>query len=133
MTPIPKRILVTSLVAAFLTGIAAAPALHAADAQPKYTIKEVMKALHKGDENIGKKVTRGEGTAADFSKLLDYYSALPLNKPPRGEQSSWDAKTAVLVKAAKSLKAGEAGAVESYKTAANCKACHSAHKPEKKK
>lgn len=127
-----KRTVITSCAAAFVAVILPAPALHAADSTPKYSIKDVMKALHKGDENIGKKVARGQGAAEDFSKLLDYYSALPGNKPPRGEQASWDAKTAALVKAAKSLKAGESGAVEAYKAATNCKACHTAHKPEKK-
>jgi cytochrome c553 len=127
-----KHTVITSITAVLLSGILPGAALHAADAQPKYTIKDVMKALHKGDENIGKKVARGQGTAEDFSKLLDYYSALPANKPPRGEQASWDSKTAAMVKAARALKAGDAGAVESYKAATNCKACHTAHKPEKK-
>ena len=127
-----KRILITSLAAAVLNGLAATPALHAVDAEPKYSTKDIMKALNKGDENVGKKVTRGQGTAEDFAKLVDYYSALPANKPPRGDQSSWDAKTAALVKASKSLKAGEPGALAAYKAAANCKACHTEHKPEKK-
>jgi hypothetical protein len=122
-----------TLFAAALAAGFAAPALPAADSAAKYTIKEVMKALHKGDENVGKKVSRGQGDAADFAKLVEYYNALPLNKPPRGEQASWDAKTGALVKSAKSLKAGEAGALESYKAAANCKACHTAHKPMDKK
>jgi cytochrome c553 len=127
-----KHTVITSLTAVLFSVIISVPSLQAADAQPKYTIKDVMKALHKGDENIGKKVSRGQGTSEDFSKLLDYYSALPANKPPRGEQASWDAKTAAMVKAAKALKAGDAGAVESYKAATNCKACHTAHRPEKK-
>ena len=126
-----QRTLITSFAAAVLAGLIPTSA-PAADAQPKYTIKDVMKALHKGDENIGKKVSRGQGTADDFAKLVDYYSALPANKPPRGEQASWDAKTAALVKAAKSLKAGDSGALEAYKAATNCKACHTAHKPPQK-
>ena len=127
----PQRTLITSFAAAVLAGLIPTSA-PAADAHPKYTIKDVMKALHKGDENIGKKVSRGQGTAEDFAKMVDYYSALPANKPPRGEQASWDAKTAALVKAAKSLKAGDSGALEAYKAATNCKACHTAHKPPQK-
>ncbi|MEY2408689.1 MAG: hypothetical protein QOF48_1359 [Verrucomicrobiota bacterium] len=130
MTTILKQ---TALAAIVILGASAsAPSLMAVDVQPKYSIKEVMKALHKGDENIGKKVARGQGTADDFKKLVDYYSALPANKPPRGEQASWDSKSLALVKAAKALQAGDAGAIESYKSASNCKSCHNAHKPERK-
>lgn len=118
----------TLLATALVAGLAA-PALRAADAKPKYTVKDVMKAFHKGDDNAGKKIARGQGSADDIAKLVEYYEALPANKPPRGEQASWDAKTAALLKAAKSLKAGEAGALEALKSATNCKACHSAHKP----
>lgn len=127
-----QRILTTLVAAVVLNGLAATPRLLAAEAKPKYSTKDIMKALNKGDENIGKKVARGQGTPEDFSKLVDYYSALPANKPPRGDQSSWDAKTAALVKVSKSLMAGEPGALAAYKTAVNCKACHSEHKPEKK-
>ena len=127
-----QRTLITSLVAALFNGLAATPALPAADDKPKYSTKDIMKALNKGDENLGKKVARGHGTAEDFSKLVDYYSALPANKPPRGDQSSWDAKTAALVKASKALMTGEPGALAAYKAAVNCKACHTEHKPEKK-
>ena len=123
----------SSLIAAGLIAGLAAPVLRAADATPRYSVKDVMKALHKGDENTGKKVSRGQGDAADYAKLVDYYEALPANKPPRGEQASWDAKTGALVKAAKSLKAGEAGALEAFKAATNCKACHGAHKPMDRK
>jgi hypothetical protein len=124
-----RRTLITSAIVAAV----AVPTLLAADDKPKYSVKDVMKALHKGDENVGKKVSRGQGDAADFAKLVDYYESLPANKPPRGDQSSWDTKTAALVKSAKSLKAGEAGALEAYKAAANCKACHTAHKPMDKR
>lgn len=122
----------TLIATALIAGLAA-PALRAADAKPKYSVKDVMKALHKGDENTGKKIARGQGDAADLAKLVDYYEALPANKPPRGEQASWDAKTGALLKAARSLKAGEAGALEAFKAATNCKACHGAHKPMDKK
>ena len=132
MTTLLKRTCIASLAAVVLAGTAATPPLLAADAKPKYSIKDVMKTLHKGDENLGKKVARGQGTAEDFAKLLDYYSAMPVNKPPKGDQSSWNSKTAALVKAANSLKAGDPGAVEAYKAATNCKACHTAHRPEKK-
>lgn len=104
----------------------------AENAKPKYTIKDVMKALHKGEENIGKKVIKGDGTKEDFAKLVEYYASLPQNEPPKGEKGSWETKSAALLKAAKGLNNHEAGALEAYKTAVDCKACHSAHKPDKK-
>ena len=102
---------------------------HAAD-KPKYTIEEVMKALHKGEDSIGNKVSKGQGTKEDFAKLVEYYSALPLNTPPEGDQESWKKKTAALLDAAKALQTGQEGALAQYNKAVNCKACHSVHRPD---
>ena len=54
-------------------------------------------------------------------------------KARAAEMASWKEKTAAMVKASRALKAGESGAAETYKAAANCKACHTAHRPEEKK
>jgi hypothetical protein len=101
-----------------------------AEAKPKYSIKEVMKALHKGDDALCKKVVKGEGTHEDFMKLVEYYRSLPLNEPPKGDAASWKEKTTALLKSAQALHEGKPGAVEKYKAAVNCKACHSVHKPD---
>jgi len=101
--------------------------------KPKYTIKEVMKEIHKGDDNIGKRAVKGQASKDDINKMVEYYASLPLNDPPRGDKESWLAKTTALVKASQELKAGSASAVEHYKQAANCKACHEAHKPPQEK
>jgi cytochrome c553 len=122
-----KFIALVIAAAAVLTPLA----LSAAQ-KPKYTIKEVMKAIHKGEDNIGKRVVKGQASKEDIAKMVEYYESLPLNDPPRGERSSWDAKTTALVNAAHDLKAGKAGALAEYKEAANCKACHTAHKPQDK-
>ena len=122
-----------TLIAALALAAATAPALlRAADAKPKYTIKQVMKALHKGDVNAGTRVLDGHATKEDIAQLVEYYGSLPQNDPPRGEKASWNEKTGALVKAAQALKSGEAGALDAYKKAANCKACHTAHKPMKR-
>jgi hypothetical protein len=89
-----------------------------------------MKALHKGDDALAKKVSKGEGTKDDFKKLVEYYAALPLNDAPKGDAASRKEKTTALLDAAKALEAGKAGALDQYKAAVNCKACHSAHKPD---
>ena len=104
---------------------------HAADSKPKYSIEEVMKALHKGDDAIGKKVGKGNGTKEDFAKMVDYYPSLVLNKPPKGDLAGWKEKCNALTASAKALKAGEDGALEKYRKAVNCKACHSEHKEDK--
>lgn len=101
-----------------------------AEDKPKYTIKEVMKALHKGDDALCKKVTKGEGTHEDFAKLVEYYKSLPLIEAPKGDAASWKEKTTALLKSAQALHEGKAGAVDQYKAAVNCKACHSVHKPD---
>lgn len=89
-----------------------------------------MKALHKGDDSIGKKVSKGEGTPADFKKLVEYYSSLPLNDPPQGDAAVWKKKALALLASAKALEAGTPGALDQYKEAVNCKACHSEFKPK---
>lgn len=105
------------------------PIVLAEGQKPKYSIKEVMKEIHKGDDNIGKRALKGEASKEDIARMVEYYQSLPLNDPPRGDKASWMEKTAVLVKAGNDLKAGLPGAVDTYKNAANCKACHTAHKP----
>jgi hypothetical protein len=98
--------------------------------KPKYDSKEVMKQAHKGDVSLYKKVEKGTSTAADHTKLVELYKALAANKPPKGDQKSWDEKTGALVKAAEALQKGTPNAKAQLKTAANCKACHTAHKPD---
>jgi len=123
----------TKLIAtAVLSAMAFAP-LALAAGKPKYTIKEVMKEIHKGDDNIGKRAVKGQASKEDINKMVEYYASLPLNEPPRGEKESWLAKTTALVKASQELKAGSPSAVEHYKQAANCKGCHEAHKPPQEK
>lgn len=127
------RFVIKNLCAVALLGAFAFAPLAIAEAKkPKYTVKEVMQAIHKGKENIGKRAVQGAASKDDLAKLVEYYDSLPLNEPPRGEMASWKEKTAKLVTAAKALKAGNAGAADLYKAAANCKACHNAHKPEDK-
>jgi hypothetical protein len=123
-----KFIVYALLPAALALG---APLLQgAADTKPQFTTKEVMKALHKGKENVGKKVITGQGTKEDFAKLAAYYKSLPLNTPPKGDKTSWNTKTTALLTSAKALEAGSPGALESYKKAVNCKACHSEHRED---
>jgi hypothetical protein len=120
----------TVLAAIALAAAAVTPLVQGADKKPKYTISEIMKAINKGDDNICKRVSQGKASKEDIDKLVEYYQELPLNSAPKGEQKSWEEKTAALVKAAKGVKAGDADALAKFKEAVNCKACHTAHKPD---
>ncbi|MBI3854787.1 MAG: hypothetical protein HY293_03755 [Planctomycetes bacterium] len=93
---------------------------------PKNT-KEVM-ALHKGDDSLLKKITGGKGSDEDHKKLLAAYEVLAAQKPSKGDDASWKAKTAALIAAAKDLVDKKAGAADALKKASDCKACHSVHK-----
>ena len=125
-----RKTVITSVLALALIAVAIPPLLRAAEAKPKYTIKEVMKALHKGKENVSKRVLQGQGTKDDLAKLVEYYASLPLCTPEKGDKASWTAKTSLLLKSAQSLKAGDPASLAAYKQAVNCKACHSLHKPD---
>ncbi|MGE3313291.1 MAG: hypothetical protein AB7O66_25270 [Limisphaerales bacterium] len=125
-----RRIGLTVLAAIALAAYATTSLVQGADKAPKYTVSEVMKAINKGEDNICKRVSQGKASKEDIAKMVEYYESLPLNKAPKGEQKSWEEKTAALVKAAKSVKAGDADGLAKFKEAVNCKACHSAHKPD---
>jgi surface antigen len=95
-------------------------------AQEKASIKEVMQVAMKG--GLCKKVASGEASEEEKKKLAGLFSALHDNKPPKGEQASWDEKTKALVDAANAVLAGKAEGGAALQKAANCMGCHSAHK-----
>ncbi len=101
----------------------------AADGDPKYTIKEVMKKAHTPDGGLLKKIVSGEGTKEDAEQLVELYTSLGQNKPPKGEPGSWQEKTGELLQAAKDVVADKEGAKARLEKAANCKNCHTEHKP----
>lgn len=95
--------------------------------EPKYTMKEIMEKGHKGKDSLLTKVTAGNAPEEDRKLLLEYYEALAMYEPPKGDAKSWKAKTEALVKAAK-LAVEKPAVVAPLKQAANCKACHTAHR-----
>ena len=128
--PVARALLVVFGVCACSAAVVLAAGAKKEADKPKYDSKEVMKQAHKGDVSIYKKVEKGTSTAADHAKLIELYKALAANKPPKGDQKSWDEKTGALVKAAEALQKGTPNAKAQLKMAANCKACHAAHKPD---
>jgi hypothetical protein len=129
-TPLKRTILAVA-VAAATTGILNFHA-NAIEAHKAENTKDVMKLAHKGEDSISKRVSEGKGTDEEIKLLLSYYKLMAREEPPRGSKESWHEKTAALVKATEALSNHQAGAVQMYKEAVNCKACHSQHKPEKK-
>ncbi|MBM3875433.1 MAG: hypothetical protein FJ386_01780 [Verrucomicrobia bacterium] len=108
---------------------------YAADA--KSPIKEAMQKYHKGAtkdaDPVCKKASNGAASKDEIKGMLAAYQAMAKAKPPQGDEKSWADKCAALVAAATALDKGEAGAVDKYKAAVNCKACHEVHRPAAKK
>jgi hypothetical protein len=115
------------VIAIFLAGPAK---LRADDGSPKYTVEEIMKAVFKGEDSAGKRVSKGKGTQADYDKLVEYLSSLPLNDPPQGDADGWKQKTTAVLNAAEALKEGKADALAQFNTAVNCQACHRIYRPD---
>ena len=127
-----RRIQTKIIAASILAAVGFAPLALSAANKPKYTIKEVMKEIHKGDDNIGKRAIKGQASKEDITKMVEYYASLPLNDPPRGDKADWLERTTAMVKASQDLKKGAVGAIEHYKQVTDCKGCHQLHKPEDK-
>src|SRR5947209_243561 len=77
-------------------GLFAGSAFRAGDSdteKPKYTIKQVMAQAHrKADRNspsLSDKVIGGKADKDEQAKLLELYTALAANKPPKGEAEAW--------------------------------------------
>jgi hypothetical protein len=120
-----KFIVAPALILGLAIGLAA---LRAADDAPKYTIKEVMKMAHAGDNALAKKVASGKASKEDKKKLVDLYTALAADAPKKGDADSWKDKTSALLDAAKAVDDGKDGAAKDLKKAMDCKACHTVHK-----
>ena len=97
--------------------------------KPKYDLAEIMNKGHKGNDSLLKKVTTGKATADETKKLVEYYKALVLHAPPKGDEKSWKEKTNALLKASEAVAAKKDGSVATLEKAANCRACHTAHRP----
>ena len=123
-----RGLLCGAVLGVFCVGAAAAVG-PAQDDEPKYKIKDVMNKAHKGGQDaLVQRIIAGKGTDSEKKELVEYYTALGKNKPPKGEQKSWDEKTKALLDAAKEVQEGKEGGADNLKKAANCMACHRAHR-----
>ena len=94
-------------------------------------IKTAMQKYHKapkGTDPICKKASSGAASKEEIGGMLKAYQAMAKVKPSKGDQKSWEEKTAALIGATEALNSGAADGVDKYKAAVNCKACHSVHK-----
>jgi surface antigen len=114
------RVLIVGAVAIFGLAVAYDSDVCGGGKEPKYKIKEVMAKAMKG--GLCGKVAKGEASAEEKKELIELFTALAANKPPKGEEASWKEKTEALLKAAK------ADDGKALKKAANCAGCHAAHK-----
>lgn len=102
-------------------------------AEEDNAIKQAMKFAHKapkGEKKLCEKIVDGTADEADVKKTLGLYKAMLDVKPPEGDQAAYKEKTAKLIAATEEVIAKKPDAGAHYKEAANCKACHSDHKPK---
>jgi Spy/CpxP family protein refolding chaperone len=123
------------LMATMTLGLAAGLGVFGAadDAKPKYDTEEIMQKAHKapkGKLSLFQQVAKGKANEEQQKQLLDYYQELAKNKPEKGDPKDWQRRTNALVKAAKDVIDGKAGASQRLAKAADCKGCHQLHRGE---
>jgi hypothetical protein len=97
-------------------------------------INQIMKRAHLTPQNRGtrnnldNKVIDNKATDDEKKELLDPYSSLRKQGPPKGESAEWDKRVGELVDSLKAVYAGEKGATERFIRARDCKSCHAAHR-----
>lgn len=127
-----NKIVLAACVAGLVTGGVVTWPLRAADAKED-PIAKVMNTCHKapkGTDPICKKAIEGKASGEEIKKLVAGYKVLTTAKPAKGDEASWKEKTTKLLAAAEGLEKGGAEAQAKYKTAVDCKGCHSVHKPD---
>ena len=90
-------------------------------------IKKAMKTAMK--EGLLKKVSKGEANDDEKEQLHKLLTEMAKVEAPKGDQDEWEERTKALVDAAKAAVDGKDGAGAALTKAANCKECHTAHKP----
>lgn len=114
------KIAVSGLIVALALVFAFGASDVSSQEKPKYKIAEVMAKAMKG--GLCSKVAQGKADEDEKKTLIELFTALHANTPPKGEAASWKEKTSALLEAAKK---GDGAAL---KKAANCAECHKVHK-----
>jgi len=105
-----------------------APAAAKPAAAGSDVIKTIMKNYHKPDDALCKKVSGGTATDADLATLLKAYQDMCAATPPKGDKAAWVTKCQAVIGSVKKIQAKDAAGLAAFKTAVNCKACHTDHK-----
>ena len=116
------------LAAALIAVVSGCTSTATSAAKPSMSVEQIMEDGFEGKESLSARISKGQGNEADFKKMAMLTKELALNKPSKGDLASWTEKTQALQAAADSLVAGKPGALDGFKSAVNCKACHSVHK-----
>jgi hypothetical protein len=120
-----KSVLAAGAVLACILGLTMVTVTSEAQDAPKHTIKVVMQKAMKG--GLCGKVASGKATDDEKKLLIELFEALHAHKPPRGDEASFKEKAKALLDGAKAA-AEDSKKGGALKKAANCKACHEAHK-----
>jgi hypothetical protein len=101
----------------------------AADDKPKFDIETIMDKAH-GEKNdkLLRKVLDGKASDTEKKELLELYTELGKNQPPKGDAKSWKDKTTALVAACQEVVDGKGAGVANLKKASSCGGCHKVHK-----
>jgi hypothetical protein len=118
------------IVSAFDFEIQALKEVKPAAAKSETSISDVMLALHKGDDSLAVQAREGKVAQDDLKRMLASYQAIHGLTPPKGTLESWKLKTTALIDSTQGLIDDKDGAAGVYKTAVNCKACHSEHRTD---
>jgi hypothetical protein len=120
------------LVAVSLLSAVAYPAADKDQEAPKYSIKQVMSQAHrkpdKSSTSLSDKVVDGKASKDEQTKLLELYTALGGNKPPKGETEAWKDRANAITTAIKDVMDGKDGSDVDLRKALNCKGCHTSHR-----
>lgn len=100
-------------------------------ADEKQSIEHIMETTHKGKEAPITVIGAGKADEKLIKKFLADYEFMATQKAPVGDDAAFKKKVAAVIAALKGIEAKKPGAVEEFKAAANCKACHTDHKPKK--
>ena len=98
---------------------------------PEISISDVMINFHKGKNSIAAQAQEGKADKDILQEMLSNYRAISELTPPKGSVEDWKKRTAELTESANNLLLfGSPDAIERYKAAVNCKACHSEHRTD---
>ena len=90
--------------------------------------KQAMNFAHKaprGEKKLNEKIVEGTAAEADIKKALELYKLMADTKPPKGDAVAFKEKTNKLITATEEVLAKNPDGIAHYKSAVDCKACHS--------